>query len=291
MIACTRTRGEPGPNAHLADRLESGAAARTARCSTRSTRTGVETMAGDSGFESVTPDFAEAVRETSGGVPFLVRACWPPPGRPASTGRTTPIAWSGLSLRAGMALMTLRLERLGEGARHWRTRSRCSARGRPPPGARRRGRHRPFAALEAADALRRVGMLGPLSRRLLAFSHANGEASRSTTGSAAPPCAGARSAPPGPWREGGIDRSGSAEHLLRSQRLGEHWALAALREAGRSALRPVAHGRGHRLPPPRARGGPDRARSARNSWPSSARPKRRAATRPAPRGSRWPRRT
>ena len=67
VITCTRTSGESGPNADLADRIESGPLARVEVLAPLD-EDGVEEMAAIEGFADATPEFVEAVIAASGGV-------------------------------------------------------------------------------------------------------------------------------------------------------------------------------------------------------------------------------
>ncbi len=232
VIMCTRTSGESGPNADLADRIESGPLARVEVLAPLD-EDGVEEMATVEGFADATPEFVEAVTAASGGVPFLVKALLAS-ARAAGLGGDDAARVGGLPSEPVWRAITLRLERLPEGARAMAHASAVLGRDATAARAAEVAGLDHFTGLEAADRLRRAEILGS-SHSTLRFRHAivkesiySGLAPRDRA-HAHVRCAKVLN-----------DESGSgeaaAEHLLQTQRVGEPWAIGVLREAGRAAL-------------------------------------------------------
>ena len=73
VIVCTRTSGETGPHADLADRLEAVPLARVERLAPL-TPDGIRSLAHAEGFRDASGSFLRALGAESGGVPFLVKA-------------------------------------------------------------------------------------------------------------------------------------------------------------------------------------------------------------------------
>jgi DNA-binding CsgD family transcriptional regulator len=232
VITCTRTSGEPGPNADLADRIESGPVARVEVLAPLD-EDGVEEMAVNEGFADATPEFVEAVTGASGGVPFLVKALLAS-ARAAGLSGHDSARVPGLASEPVWRTTALRLERLPEGARALAHAAAVLGSDATAARAAAMAGLDHFTGLEAADTLRRAEILGS-SHSTLRFRHGivresiyAGLAQRDRAG------AHMRAARVLSDEGGGAERT--AEHLLRAQRIGEPWATGVLREAGRAAL-------------------------------------------------------
>ena len=232
VIVCTRTSGETGPHADLANRLEAGALARVERLAPLSAA-GIEAMARDEGFGGASAGFVEAVARASGGVPYLAKALLasvrgnrledPAPERLLTLGSDS--VWRATALR---------LERLPAGARELAEAAAVLGDGATQSRAARVAGLDDLTALEVADALRSAEMFEPGGPRLR-FRH---PIVRASVYSALVPRAraGAHVRAARALADEGAPPERTAEHLLQAQRLGEPWALEALQQAGRAAL-------------------------------------------------------
>jgi DNA-binding CsgD family transcriptional regulator len=233
LIACTRTSGQPGPHASLADRLESGPLART-RVLAPLSRAGVEALAAEEGFREPAPGFLDALMEAAGGVPFLTRALLAAARAEGFEGREAAERVAALGSEPVGRATALRLERLPECARALASAAAVlGPEATPARAAAVAGLDR-CAALEAADTLRRAELLDA-SHTALRYRH--GLVRQSVLHGLAP---GVRAQThlqaARVLAADGCDAERTAEHLLAAQRLGEPWAFQALRDAGRSAL-------------------------------------------------------
>ena len=140
----------------------------------------------------------------------------------------------GLASEPVWRAITLRLERLPEGARALAHAAAVLGRDATAARAAAVAGVDHFTGLEAADTLRRAEILGS-SHSTLRFRHG---IVRESIYAGLPPRDRARAhvrAARALSEEGGAPEN-TAEHLLQAQRIGEPWAIGVLREAGRSAL-------------------------------------------------------
>ena len=232
VIVCTRTSGEAGPHADLADRLESVPLARVERLSPLSAD-GIRALAEAEGFDHPTDDFLGALAAESGGVPFLVKALLASARAAGFHGDEDPVRLAGLGSESVRRSTVLRLDRLTPGARALAEAAAVLG----PEATRARvaevAELDHFTGLEAVETLRRAEILdaGPEVR----FRHGVVRASL-YDGLSPRARAGAHVRAARALAEAGAPPERTAEHLLQAQRLGEPWALEALEQAGRAAL-------------------------------------------------------
>ena len=94
VIVCSRTTGETGPNADLADRLDSVPSAQVERLAPLSAD-GIALLAQDEGFPDAADDFLLTLARESGGVPFLVKALLASAREAGLDGQSDPGGWWG----------------------------------------------------------------------------------------------------------------------------------------------------------------------------------------------------
>jgi DNA-binding CsgD family transcriptional regulator len=232
VIVCSRTPGEGCPHGHLADRLESGPLAQVARMAPLTT-VGVRQLASAEGFASAPAEFIDALRDASGGVPFLVKALLAS-ARAYPGIESEPERVAELGSEPVWRATVLRLERLPEGARAFAYAVAVLGEEATQSRAASVAGLDHFSALEAAEALRRAELLSPRAAEPR-FRHSVVRAS-TYEGIAPRDRARAHVQAARALAADGASPEQTAKHLLEAQRLGEPWALEALKEAGRSAL-------------------------------------------------------
>ena len=282
VVACTRTTGETGPNATLVDRLESAPLTHVHRLTPLS-EDGIRALLVAAGESEPRDAFVRAVRQESGGVPFLANALLASARAAGIRGDADPGRLKGLGSDAVERATCLRLERLPEGARALAHATAVLHNDATRMLAADVAGLDHFTALEAADVLRRAEILE--ARPELRFRHGIVRASI-YAGLSPRARAGAHVQAARALAAADAPAERTAAHLLEAQRLGEHWALDALWQAGRSALSggdckpgsPTCDAPSTRTPIRSS------ARCCSRSW---ARRRPRPATRRARRAWRW----
>ena len=232
VVACTRTTGETGPNATLVDRLESAPLTHVHRLTPLS-EDGIRALLVAAGESEPRDAFVRAVRQESGGVPFLANALLASARAAGIRGDADPGRLKGLGSDAVERATCLRLERLPEGARALAHATAVLHNDATRMLAADVAGLDHFTALEAADVLRRAEILE--ARPELRFRHGIVRASI-YAGLSPRARAGAHVQAARALAAADAPAERTAAHLLEAQRLGEHWALDALWQAGRSAL-------------------------------------------------------
>ena len=232
VIVCSRTTGETGPNADLADRLDSVPSAQVERLAPLSAD-GIALLAQDEGFPDAADDFLLTLARESGGVPFLVKALLASAREAGLDSQSDPRGLVGIGSESVGRATARRLDRLPPGARALAEAAAVLG----PDATRARAAEVAeldhFTGLEAAETLRRAELFDATPG--LRFRHGivrasiyDGLSPRARVGAHVRAARALAEANASPVR--------TAEHLLQAQRLGEPWALRALQEAGRSAL-------------------------------------------------------
>jgi len=232
VVACTRTTGEDGPHPDLVDRLQGGPFARMVTLGPLSVA-GVATIAGGEGFAAAPRDFLESALQASGGVPFLVKALLASARSAGLTVDTDPDRLATLASEPVWRAITLRLERLPEGARALaRATAILGLEATIARAALVAGLDH-FTAMEAVETLRRAQLLDEGASELR-FRHSVVRESLYEGLPATSRALGHLQAARVLWNEDAPPEHVAA-HLLGSHQVGEPWALAALRQAGRAA--------------------------------------------------------
>ncbi len=194
---------------------------------------GIRALAQAEGFRDASGSFLRTLGAESGGVPFLVKSLLASARGAGLDGQSDPERLMGLGSESVGRATGLRLQRLNPGARALAEAAAVLG----PDVTRDRvvevAELDHFTGLEAVDTLRRAEILEAGSE--VRFRHG---VVRASIYDSLPPRsrAGAHVRAARALAEAGASAQRTAEHLLQAQRLGEPWALDALREAGRAAL-------------------------------------------------------